>query len=146
MAQFIIILILEVVAVAALILFDGVLDSKYYERKPINGLSTETFWALGLMMLTGFVWFSQKYGNMMTDVSSYLLLLAATQLAFHMWLIYILVKAYKAFFAMEFKYDFQYYVARFFLFLSITMEGLAIFGICFLALYYYHTTGITAGF
>ena len=141
--NFIIVLILELVAVAALILFDGVLDSKYYERKPINGLSTETFWALGLMMLTGFVWSSQKYGNMMTDVSSYLLLLGASQLAFHMWLIYILVKAVKAFGNLEFKYDFQYYVARFFLFLSITAEALSVFGICFLALYY---PGITAGF
>lgn len=143
MTHFIIVLILELVAVAALILFDGVLDSKYYERKPINGLSTETFWALGLMMLTGFVWSSQKYGNMMTDVSSHVLLLGATQLAFHMWLIYILAKAYKAFFAMEFKYDFQYYVARFLLFLSITAEVFSVFGICFLALYY---PGITAGF
>ena len=146
MANFIIILILELVAVAALIVFDGVLNSKYYEHKPIEGLSTETVWALGLMMLTGFVWSSQKYGNIMPDASVYMLLLGATQLAFHAWLVYILAKAFNAFLNIKLESDLQYYLARFLLFLSITMEGLAIFGICFLALYHYHTTGTIAGF
>ncbi len=143
MAQFIIILILEVVAVCALILFDGVLDSKYYERKPIKGLSTETCWALGLMLATGFVWALQTYSGVEWDALGFTLLLAATQCAFHVWMIYVLVRAYKAFLNLNLAFDIQHYIARFFLFLSITMEGLAIFGICFLALYYYHTTGIT---
>lgn len=137
MANFIIILILELVAVAALVIFDGVLNSKYYEKKTVKGLSTETYWALGLMMATGFVWASHRYDGAPSWTLGYMLLQAVTQLSFHVWLIYVLVRAYKAFFKLEFEYDFQYYVARFFLFLSITLEGLAVIGLGMGAMYWH---------
>ncbi len=130
MAQSIIIFVLELVAVCALVLFDGVLDSKYYERKPIKGLSSEIYWSVALMVLTAVVWILHTYQGIISDA----LVWAITQLVFHVWLIFVLAKAYKAFYNLSLKYSLQYCFARFFLSLSITMEGLSLIGILFMAI------------
>ena len=129
MAQFIIILILELVAVCALVLFDGVLDSKYYERKPIKGLSTEVYWTMALLALSTIFCVLHTYQETLDELA-----LAITQLVFHVWLIFVLAKAYKAFSNLSLKYSLQYCFARFFLSLSITMEGLSLISLLFMAI------------
>lgn len=104
----------EVLTLSALVLFAGVLDSKYYERKPIKYLDWLTWGLLGIgitiMMLP-----------VDGDINRFNM-----RLVWHLFMVATICYCLYKFPKIELKYDKQFYIACFFLFLTIVLEVLAI--------------------
>ncbi len=135
MEKFVIIILLEVVATISLVLFNGVLDSKYYERKPI-GLDTWCYLSLFALAAIGMIYVMQR-SSVFPWLYYWVLAQAFVQVLYHVIMCITLIKALNKFMRLELQYAVQYYLARFCLFFALTLEILAACG-CIVFLMYWH--------
>ena len=109
-----VIILMEVLAFFALILFGGVLDSKYYERKPIKYLDWLTWGLMGLAF--AIVMLSAE-----SDINKFNM-----RLVWHLSMVMVICYCLYKFPKIDLKYDRQYYFACYFLILMICFEAFAI--------------------
>jgi len=109
-----VIILMEVLAFAALILFGGVLDSKYYERKPIKYFDWLTWGLIGLAL--AIVMLSAE-----GDINKFNM-----RLVWHLSMVAVICYGLYKFQKIDLKYDRQYYFACSFLFVAIVFEVFAI--------------------
>jgi len=105
------IFILEAITLFCLVLFAGCLNSKYYERKPINVLD-DLIWVALVIYLASVMYFSlgEKYLPVALSVIWHILMLG---------LVYYSVNEYPK---LRLKYDRQRNLAQTFLLLTISFE------------------------
>lgn len=115
--------ILEVLAVSALVLFNGILKSKYYEKILIKTFSNYLWYPFCLQILAGFL------SAMLYFYPTLPWLDAATIFAhtvLHMVFTVLLVIALGKFAGIPFKYSRQYLFARAALYFSVVFEAMAL--------------------
>lgn len=115
-------MVMETLAVAALVLFNGILDSKYYEKLSIKTFSNYMWYPVGLLLVA-------SYFTAMRDVFTwfwldYVIIFAHTVL--HAVFAILLTIALVRFADIPFKYSRQYLFARATLYFSVVFEALAL--------------------
>ena len=115
-------MILETLAVAALVLFNGILDSKYYEKLSIKTFSNYLWYPVGLLLVA-------SYFTAMRDVYNWFWLpyvIIFTHTVMHAVFAILLTIALVKFADIPFKYSRQYLFARAALYFSVVFEALAL--------------------
>lgn len=115
-------MVMETLAVAALVLFNGILDSKYYEKLSIKTFSNYMWYPVGLLLVA-------SYFTAMLDFYTwawldYVIIFAHTVL--HVVFAILLTIALVRFADIPFKYSRQYLFARSALYFSVVFEALAL--------------------
>lgn len=114
---------LEVLAVVSLLIFNGILESKYYEKMPIKAVSEGvTYACIGLtavfivryMQLSGLTWFWLPIA------------LLCAHLVLNIVMVVVLFVAWKKFSALPLKFAKQYLLARAALGFSVVFEVLTL--------------------
>ena len=115
-------MILETLAVAALVLFNGILDSKYYEKLSIKTFSNYLWYPVGLLLVA-------SYFTAMRDVYNWFWLpyvIIFMHTVMHAVFAILLTIALVKFADIPFKYSRQYLFARAALYFSVVFEALAL--------------------
>lgn len=118
-------IILEVFAAASFVLFVGVLDSKYYQRLHVEGLSIARDYVTALLVLMCCL-IGLEHGREPLPEWNFDLISKWIQLVFHVSMVGILAYSTVQFYKTRFKYARQYLLARATLYFSITFEVLAL--------------------
>ena len=115
--------IMETLAVVALVLFNGILDSKYYQKLSIKAFSSYLWYPVGLLLLASFFTALLDFNP---DWAWLDIAIIFSHTVLHAVFAVLLVVAVVKFENIPFKYARQYLFSRAALYFSVVFEVLAI--------------------
>ena len=120
----------ETLSVAALVLFNGVLNSRYFEKLPIKPLENYLWYPVGLLILAGYFTAMRDFCPQWEWVRA-AVVIGHTMLLFVMGVLLTVVVG--KFSEISFRYERQYLYARAMLYSSLVMTTIAIgvYGVCY---------------